>query len=205
MMTLLGAATTNVRKVTIALAELGQPHKEQRISLERKEQKESWFANMAPNTKVPVLKDGDLIVWESGAILMYLAEHYDTEHRILAAGGRSRIEALQWTFFQAAHIGPNLGRLNDQLVASEDQRIPGMMELFMDESMRLAAVLELHFADGREYLAGDYSIADIMHYPWLKAAIDMQVPALLEKTALVSWIERVSARPGVQQGMKSFS
>jgi len=206
MITLYGGPTTNVRKVTIALEELKLPYHPNHIMLHMGHQREDWFLAIAPNNKIPLIDDDDLgiQVWESGAILTYLADQYDPTARILAKSGQARYAALQGAFFQAAHIGPNLGRLNDQLTASDDEKIPGMMQLFYTEAVRLSEVLQRMLADKRPYIAGGYSIADIMHYPWLKAALDLQFPALLEKPLLVAWIERIGERPAVQKGMLAF-
>ncbi|MFK7731509.1 MAG: glutathione S-transferase family protein [Pseudomonadales bacterium] len=207
MITLYGGPTTNVRKVTIALEELELSYKAHHIRLDLKHQHQEWFLAMAPNHKIPLLDDSASAtrVWESGAILTYLTEQYDTEGKILAKSGQHRYTALQGAFFQAAHIGPNLGRLNDQLTASEDDKIPAMADLFYAEAIRLSEVLNRMLADSRPYLAINYSIADIMHYPWMKAALDLQFPALIEKPLLVEWIDRIGARPAVQRGMRSFS
>lgn len=206
MITLYGGPTTNVRKVTIALEELELEYKAHHIRLDLGNQREDWFVAMAPNNKIPLLDDDEakIQVWESGAILTYLSEHYDPDGRILAKTGQSRYSALQGAFFQAAHIGPNLGRLNDQLTAADDDKIPQMIELFYAEAVRLSEVLQRMLQDGRPYLAGEYSIADIMHYPWLKAAHDLQFPELVEKPTLVQWINRIGERPAVKRGMLAF-
>jgi len=207
MITLFGAPTTNVRKVSIALEELDLSYNPHPISLDKQQNHDDWFTELAPNNKIPLLADDatNIKVWESGAILTYLADQYDVDGRILAKSGAPRYAAIQASFFQAAHIGPNLGRLNDQLIAPEAEQIPGMVELFYAEAVRLSYVLERMLADQRPYLAGTYSIADIMHYPWLKAALDLSFPALLESTQVVDWINRVSERPAVKRGMASFS
>ncbi len=207
MITLYGGPTTNTRKVTIALSELGLDWTLREVSLAGKEQHEEWFLSLAPNNKIPVIEDGKtgFKIWESGAILTYLAEHYDDHGTLLAKSGQARYEALQGAFFQAAHIGPNLGRLNDQLTASEADKIPRMQALFYEEALRLARVLDRMLADGRLFLAGDYSIADIMHYPWLKAGLDLGFPALVEKPRLCDWLGRIGERPAVVEGMAALN
>ncbi|MBA4227314.1 MAG: glutathione S-transferase [Hyphomonas sp.] len=207
MITLYGGPTTNTRKVTIALSELGLDWTLREVSLARKEQHEPWFLSLAPNNKIPVIEDSKtgLKIWESGAILTYLAEQYDAHGTLLAKSGKARYEALQGAFFQAAHIGPNLGRLNDQLTASEADKIPRMQALFYEEAVRLTRVLDRMLADGRPFLAGDYSIADIMHYPWLKAGLDLGFPALTEKPGLKEWLGRIGERPAVAKGMAALT
>lgn len=206
MITLYGAGTTNTRKVAIALEELGLSHTPRRIRLDQAEQKEDWFLKRAPNNKVPFIEDDatDVDVWETGAILIYLADHYDPDGRILPKAGKARYAAIQSAFFQAAHIGPNLGRLNDQLTAPDDKKIPGMIALFAAEAVRLTEVLDRMLDDGRPFLAGEYSIADIMHYPWLKAALDMRFPAMMEKPRILQWLSRIAERPAVARGMAAF-
>ena len=206
MITVFGAATTNTRKVTIALEELGLPYTPQRIAIARAEQKEDWFLKRAPNNKVPFIEDDatGIDVWETGAILIYLADHYDPDGQILPKTGKARYAAIQSAFFQAAHIGPNLGRLNDQLTAPEDKKIPSMMALFLTEAVRLTEVLDRMLDDSRPYLAGEYSIADIMHYPWLKAALDMRFPAMMEKPRISNWLHRIAERHATGRGMAAF-
>lgn len=207
MITLYGGPTTNVQKVSIALEELGLQYATHRIRLDAGQQHESWYLSKAPNHKIPLLEDSEtnVSVWESGAILTYLADQYDSDANILAKAGQPRYEALQGAFFQAAHIGPNLGRLNDQLTAADADKIPGMLDLFNAEAVRLSEVLERMLIDERPYLAGNYSIADIMHYPWLAVALEREFPALVEKQRLVDWIERIGSRPAVQRGMLAFT
>jgi len=206
MITLFGGPTTNVRKVAIALEELDLKYERSPISLERKEQMETWFMKMSPNHKIPVLKDNahEQTVWESGAILVYLADKYDEKGLILPKSGNERYHALQFAFFQAAHIGPNLGRLNEQMMAPNDKKIPAMMEIFYAEAVRLTEVMDRMLADGRPFLAGDYSIGDIMHYPWLKAGMDIGFPAMLNKPRITEWLGRIGERPAVQKGMRAF-
>lgn len=206
MITLFGSRTTNTFKVAIALAELGLGWTSRRICLAEGEQHEDWFLALSPNNKIPVLHDDatDLTVYESGAILIYLAEQYDREGALLARSGAQRYAALQGVFFQAAHIGPNLGRLNDQLNADASGKIPQMQRLFHEEAVRLVSVMERMLADGREYLAGPYSLSDIMHYPWVKAGFDLGFPALIESRLIVGWLGRVAQRPAVKQGMSAF-
>jgi GST-like protein len=207
MITVYGAGTTNTRKVTIALEELGLPYRPRPVALDRAEQTAAWFLKCAPNNKVPFIEDDEsgITVWETGAILIYLADQYDPGGLILPKSGKERYAAVQSAFFQAAHIGPNLGRLNDQLTAPDDKKIPDMIDLFYAEAVRLTEVLDRMLDDERPFLAGDYSIADIMHYPWLKAALDMQFPAMMEKPRIPAWLNRIAERPAVQRGMTSFA
>ncbi len=204
MLTLYGDNTAiNVRKVTIALAELDLDYQTECIDRSRGDQLQESFMKFSPNARIPVLRDDEsnTTVWESGAILIYLCDQYDKAGLLLPRDGGARYGALQGTFFQAANIGPTLGRFNSQLTADEDDKIPGMLDIFLAETLRLTEVLDRILSDERPYIAGEYSIADIMHYPWLKAGLDMQFPALIEKPRLPAWLERIGDRPAVQAGM----
>jgi len=152
--------TPNGRKASIALEELGVPYEVRPVNLGANEQLKPEFLALNPNHKIPVLTDDSLVIWESGAILLYLAEKYG---KLLPADSKGRIAAIQYAFFQAGGIGPNLGRLGAQLRRPEGERNREMVQIFSDEVKRLIAVLERILAHGRLYLAGEYSIADIMH------------------------------------------
>jgi GSH-dependent disulfide-bond oxidoreductase len=203
MLTLYGDNTTNTHKVTIALAELDLDYKKVKVEMARDEQMQDWFIKLSPNHKFPVLNDDTtgVTVWESGAVLIYLCEQYDQDGWLLARDGVARYAALQGSFFQAANIGPTLGRLNNQLTAPDDKKIPGMLEQFYAEAVRLAEVMDRMLGDDRPFLAGDYSIADIMHYPWLKAGLDKGFPALVENPRLTAWLGRIGERAAVKKGM----
>lgn len=200
MMRLYTAHTPNGRKVQIALEELDLEYEPVQVDLGTGGARESWFLELCPNGKIPVLDDGGTVVWESGAILLYLAEKHDPERRLLSAEPRARWEAIQLAFFQAAGLGPNLGRLSEQLQRGEADRNAEMVQVLADEVSRILGVLERILDDGRLFLAGDYSIADIMHYPWLQPVLALGAPQLMGRPAVVEWIERVAARPAVKRG-----
>ena len=191
--------TPNGRKASIALEELGVPYEVHPVNLGANEQLKPDFLALNPNHKIPVLADDDLVVWESGAILLYLAEKYG---KLLPADRKGRLAAIQYAFFQAGGIGPNLGRLGAQLRKPEAERNREMVQIFSDEVKRLIGVLDRILADGRPYLAGEYSIGDIMHYPWLQPLQGLRAPMLMEQPRVVAWLERIGARPAVQRGMK---
>jgi len=195
------AGTPNGRKASIALEELGLDYEVRLVDLEADEQREEAFLRLNPNNKIPVLEDDGRVIWESGAILLYLGERYG-EGVILPKDPARRIEAIQYAFFQAGGIGPNLGRLGQALRAPEAERSPHWIEVFRKETERLVAVLERILSDGREYLAGEYSIGDIMHYPWLRVPLDLKAPELSSRPLVVAWMERIAARPAVARGMQ---
>lgn len=198
MIKLYTAATPNGRKVSIALEELGLDYETVWVHLDKEEQFKPEFLSMNPSRKIPVLDDDGQIVWESGAILMHLDAQYGG---LLPTDAAERTEALQFMFFQAAHVGPNLGRLGSQFNREESERNQEMIQIFLEESLRIFGVLDTVLADGREYLAGSYSAADMMTYPWLKAAHDAQAAFFTDFTKLAAWMERVAARPAVARGM----
>lgn len=190
--------TANCWKIHIALEELGLAYEPVSVPLESESRYEPWFEKLCPNNKIPVLEDDDgTVVWESGAILLYLAERHDPEGRILSADPKRRFEAIQYAFFQAAGLGPNLGRLSTQLRLREGERNAEMTALLVDEVDRIFGVLDRILADGRSFLAGEYSIADIMHYPWLQPVRALAAPQLMERPRVVEWIDRTGARPAV--------
>ena len=199
MIRLYTAPTPNCRRGSIALEELGLSYQVERVRLETGEQLTPAFLAKNPNNKVPVLDDDGLVVWESGAILLHLAEKHG---KLLPADPAGRIHAIQYAFFQNGGIGPNLGRLGAQLRKPAAERSVEMVELFGDEVSRLLAVLDRILEDGRPFLAGEYSIGDIMHFPWLEPLHALRAPPLMDQPHVVRWVERIAERPAVQRGMK---
>ncbi len=194
------AATPNGRKISIALEELGLDYEVARVNLQQEEQKQPGFLALNPNHKIPVLEDDGLVIWESGAILLHLGEERDPEGRILPKERKTRKEAIQYAFFQTGGVGPNLGRLAAAL-RKEGEKNAEMIEIFGGEMARLLQVIDRILADGREYLAGPYSIGDIMHYPWLKPLYDLGGAGIKELPRVCAWMDRIGARPAVAKGM----
>jgi GST-like protein len=200
MLALYTWTTPNGRKISIALEELGLPYEVRKVDLQANAQMKPEFLALNPNHKIPVLDDDGLVIWESGAILLHLGEKHDPKGVILSKDPRKRMAAIQYAFFQAGGIGPNLGRLGAAL-RKEGEKNKEMIQIFSGEVARLIGVLESILSDGRPYLAEDYSIGDIMHYPWLRAVYDLKMPDLLKQKNAVAWIERIAARPAVEKGM----
>jgi len=198
MIKLYTAPTPNGRKVSVALEELGLRYETVWVKLTEGQQNTPEFTKMNPNKKIPVLEDDGQVVFESGAILIHLAEKHG---KLLPSEPTARDRVLEMVFFQAAHVGPNLGRLGQQINRPEAERNNEMIQIFFEESTRVFGVLDTVLASGREHLAGDYSIADIMTYPWIKAAFDAQAGLVTPFKSLTAWIERVGARPAVKRGM----
>ena len=193
------AVAPNGRKVSIALEELSLPYEVVAVDLASGEQNQEAFLALNPNNNIPVIDDDGQIVWESGAILLHLAEKYGG---LLPEDPRGRMEAIQYAFFQTGGIGPNLGRLGGELRKPEEERNPEMLEIFAAEVDRLFGVLDRILADGRDYLAREYSIGDIMHYGWLGMALELKLPLLMKHESVVAWLERIASRPAVQRGMQ---
>jgi len=193
--------TPNGYKISIALEELGIPYDVHPVNLTKNEQMTPAFLKLNPNHKIPVIEDDGQVIWESGAILLHLGEKHDKKGVILSKDPRKRMEAIQYAFFQTGGVGPNLGRLGAAL-RKEGEKNQEMITIFSTEMARLYGVLDRILADGREYLAGDYSIGDIMHYPWLRFVLNLKAPDLMKLPRVVAWLERIGARPAVKRGLE---
>ncbi len=199
MIDLYTAATPNGFKVSIALEELGLPYALKLVDLRNGAQFEPDFLRISPNNKIPAIVDRDardLAIFESGAILLYLAEKTG---RLLPKTGPARYAALQWLFFQVGGVGPTLGQLNHFANYAVD-KLPYAIARFTAEAKRLCGVADRHLA-GSRYLAGDeYSIADIANLPWLLGYGRLGVdPA--ELPHLTRWIGELKARSAVERGL----
>ena len=197
MIDLYTAATPNGWKVSIALEELGLPYQVHPIRLEKLEQKEPWFLALNPNGRIPAIVDrsnGDFPVFESGAILIYLAERTG---RLLPLEPKPRSIVLQWLMFQMGGLGPMQGQAN-VFFRYAPEKIQYAIERYQNETRRLYAVVDARLADN-EYLAGEYSIADIATWPWVSihAWAGLEIGDLPN---LARWLEAVGKRPAVQKG-----
>jgi len=199
MIDLYTASTPNGWKASIMLEEIGLPYEVKPIRLDRQEQKQDRFLEINPNGRIPVIVDrdeDDFAVFESGAILIYLAEKTG---RLLPADPRGRSRVLQWLMFQMSGIGPMQGQAN-VFFRYAPEKIPFAIDRYQRETRRLYEVLEGALAK-REYLAGDYSIADIATWPWVRihgwAGVEIDGLPNLQR-----WLERVGERPAVAAGWK---
>jgi GST-like protein len=207
MITLYTWTTPNGRKVPIMLEELGWPYQVQTVNLGRDEQYAPEFLKISPNNKIPAIvdpdaQDGPLAIFESGAILTYLAEK---SGRFLAPSGPERFRALEWLHWQIGSLGPMLGQLG-YFAKRAEEKTPAAIDRFTEECERLLGVMERRLAQS-PYLGGDaYSIADIAAYPWTVAATTfLQEPlarSLADKEAIRRWLQAVGERPAVQRGMQ---
>src|SRR5829696_61481 len=198
MIDLYTAATPNGWKVSIALEELGLPYRVHVLDLGSGAQKEPWFTAINPNGRIPAIVDGeadDFAVFESGAIMVYLAEKTG---RLLPSDPKGRSRVMQWLMFQMGGVGPMMGQAN-VFTRYFPEEIPSVIDRYRRESRRLFEVLDRQLAD-REWLAGDYSIADIANWCWVQIypwpGISVEGLGHLER-----WLEAVRARPAVQKGV----
>jgi GSH-dependent disulfide-bond oxidoreductase len=194
--TLFTAPTPDGYKISIALEELGLAYEVRTLDLAKGEQKQADFLKLNPNGKVPCLIDDGFAVMESGAILVWLAEK---SGQLLPADLRARSEALQWLMLQVGGLGPMMGQAN-LFGHYWPEKLPAVQARYLGEVQRLFAILDARLA-GRDYLAGDYSIADIAHFCWVRTAGWTGVD-IAPFPHLSAWIERIAARPAVQRGLK---
>ncbi len=198
MITLYTAATPNGRKVSIFFEETGMPYTVKAIDLAAGEQKQEWFLKLNPNGRIPAIVDheaGDFAVFESGAILIYLAEKTG---KFLPADAQGRSTVIQWLMFQMGGVGPMQGQSN-VFYRYAPEKIPYAIERYQRETRRLYEVLDRRLA-AAPFLAGAYSIADMATYPWVHAHewSGISVEGLQH---LQRWLREVGARSGVQRGM----
>ncbi len=196
MIELYTATTPNGRKVSIALEELGLPYEVRPVKLKLLEQKEPWFLAINPNGRIPAIVDNGFPVFESGAILTYLAEKTG---RLMPTDLEGRSRVMQWLMFQMGGLGPMQGQSN-VFFRYFPEKIPSVIARYRNEAQRLYGVMDARLADN-EFLAGDYSIADIACYPWI-AQHDWSGVDLRSLPHLSRWYDAMGARPAVQRGME---
>ena len=200
MITLYTAPTPNGHKASITLEELAIPYKTVGIELGKAVQKEPWFLAINPNGRIPALVDhdaGDFPVFESGAIMLYLCEK-DGSGRLLPKDPKGRSRVIQWLMFQMGGVGPMQGQAN-VFFRYFPEKIPAAISRYQNETRRLYTVLDTQLAQN-EWLAGDYSIADIANWGWVRAhawaGVDID-----DLPNLSRWNEAVAARPACQRGV----
>jgi glutathione S-transferase/GST-like protein len=200
MIDLYTAATPNGYKASITLEELEIPYDLRVLDLAGGEQKQPWFLAINPNGRIPAIVDrgnGDFPVFESGAIMLYLAERAG---RLLPADEKARSRVIQWLMFQMGGLGPMMGQANVFTRYFPDKIQPAI-DRYLRESRRLLEVLDRHLAEN-EYLAGDYSIADIANFAWARIhawpGVDVTGLGNLER-----WLADIEARPAVQRGLQA--
>ena len=189
------AATPNGWKISIALEEMRLPYEVRVIDFATQEQKADWYVRLNPNGRIPTLVDEDgFTVFESGAILIYLAEKTG-QFLPRDAHGRSRV--IQWLMFQMSGVGPMMGQAN-VFLRYFPEKIPAVIERYQREVTRLFGILDRQLAS-HEYIAGEYSIADMALWPWV-SGYDYSAVGIDEFSSLKRWLALVGARPAVQAG-----
>lgn len=188
--------TPNGHKITIFLEEVGLPYNLIPINIGAGDQFKPEFLKISPNNRIPAIIDrqpadgGEPIsVFESGAILLYLAEKTG---KLIPADLRDRVEVLQWLFWQMGGLGPMAGQ-NHHFSQYAPEKIPYAINRYVNETGRLYAVLDKRLSD-REFVAGEYSIADIAIYPWI-VPYERQSQKLEDFPNLQRWFEAIKARP----------
>ncbi|RCX10139.1 glutathione S-transferase family protein [Extensimonas vulgaris] len=199
MIDLYTAGTPNGHKVSIALEELGLPYELKVLDLAKNEQKSPEFLAINPNGRIPAIVDhdeDDFAVFESGAILIYLAEKTG---RLMPTDRKGRSRVIQWLMFQMGGVGPMMGQAN-VFYRYFPEKIQPVIDRFQGECKRLFRVLDGHLKD-HEYLAGDYSIADIANWAWVRthrwSGIEID-----DLPHLKRWRDAIRARPAVQRGIE---
>lgn len=198
MIDLYTAATPNGRKVSIVLEEMELPYELQVIDLGAGDQKQPEYLRLNPNGRIPTIVDrdnDDFAVFESGAILWYLAEKTG---QFLPQNPKSRSEVLQWLMFQMGGIGPMQGQAN-VFRNYFPERIAAVTQRYQNETRRLYEVLDTRLA-GREFLVDDYSIADIANFAWVRS-YEWAGVEMTGLDNLPGWLERITQRPAVQRGL----
>ncbi|NMM25834.1 MAG: glutathione S-transferase [Glaciimonas sp.] len=198
MIELFTAATPNGHKISIALEELQLPYTMRVLDFGKLEQKQTEFLAINPNGRIPAIVDhaaGDFAVFESGAILIYLAEKTG---KLMPSDPRGRSDVLQWLMFQMGGIGPMMGQAN-VFYRYFPEKIQPAIDRYQGECTRLFRVLDGHLKD-HEYLAGDYSIADIANWAWVRthrwSGVSVEAFPHLKR-----WLALIRARPAVQRGI----
>ena len=194
-------STPNGRKASVMLEECALPYNLRPINIGRNEQFAPDFVKINPNSKIPAIVDSDgpdgrpIAVFESGAILIYLAEKTG---KFMPKDARARMGALQWLMFQMGGVGPMFGQAH-HFLRFAPEKIPYAMERYSKETRRLYGVLDARLKE-TPYLAGEYSIADIATYPWV-ARHEWHMVDLKAFPAVKRWYDAIGARPAVAKGM----
>lgn len=192
--------TPNGHKITIFLEEAGLPYRIIPVDISKGDQFKPDFLKIAPNNRIPAIVDtepadgGDPIsIFESGAILEYLA---DKTGKFLPKEPRARVDVLQWLFWQMAGLGPMAGQ-NHHFVQYAPERIAYAMDRYVNETNRLYGVLDKQLA-GRDFVAGEYSIADMAIYPWI-VPYKKQKQSLESFANLKRWFDAMAQRPAIKR------
>ena len=193
--------TPNGWKITIFCEEAGVPYKIVPVNISRGDQFAPSFLEISPNNRMPAIVDPDgpngkpIALFESGAILIYLAEKHG---RFLSKEPHARHDAIQWLMWQMGNVGPMFGQAG-HFTRYAPEKIPYAIDRYTNEARRLCRVLDRRLAD-REFVAVEYSIADMAIFPWVHA-LEKLMGGFAEVPNAAAWVERLRARPAVQKGL----
>ncbi|KAL4892717.1 glutathione S-transferase [Aspergillus ambiguus] len=199
--TLYTSPTSNGHKVSVVLEELGLPYNVQAIDLVKEEQKQEWFLKINPNGRIPAITDGAQRIFESGAIMQYLVDKYDTERKISYAPGTPEYyEQLSWLMWQVSGLGPMQGQAN-HFTCFAPVRSDYSIQRYKNETKRLYSTIEARLRES-PYLAGEkYTIADIACVGWIRVAPVILDIDLNEWPTLKKWLDSILQREAVKKGM----
>lgn len=185
----------NMKKISLMLRETGLSYMEKYPDRQDDGKFTDDFQAISPNGTFPVIRDEDngVVVFESGAILYYLAEK---SGRLLSTDIETRAETMKWLMFEAANMGPVMGELFHYLVKGTDEIAASHLQRYKDKVAKFCSILNVHLAQ-RDYLCGEYSIADVALYPWHVALEDMADVDLNDYPHLIKWAERINKHPAV--------
>lgn len=191
-------STPNGWKVSVMLEEIGMPYTAHHVDIMQGEQKQDWFLKLCPNGRIPAIVDrdnDDFALFESGAIMLYLAEK---SGRLMPRDDKGKSRVTQWLMFQMAGIGPMMGQSN-VFFRYFPEKLPSAIARYHNECRRLYEVLDRQL-EGRDYLCDDYSIADIANWCWVRIYFwgGSRIDGL---DNLGAWLERLEARPACQRGI----
>lgn len=189
-------STPNGRKVSIALEEMELPYSVHAVDISKDEQFAPAFLKISPNNRIPAIVDTDngQALFESGAILMYLAEKTG---QFMPTDAKARWACVQWLMWQMGGVGPMLGQVH-HFVKYNKGKAPYAEERYLKEAHRLYGVLDRQLAQ-TEYVAGDYSVADMSIWPWI-SRFEWQTIDLKQYSNVLRWYKAIAARPAVQRG-----
>ncbi len=206
MLNLYTWGTPNGRKLTILVEELGIPYTLHPVNIGKNEQFDPEYLKISPNNKIPAIVDedaegGPISLFESGAIMIYLA---DKHGRFLPQRGNDRYSVIQWLMWQMGGLGPMLGQLG-WFALSAPEPTPLALDRYRKEADRLLGVLDKRLSETMHVGGEEYSIADMAVYPWIAQyrvrVKDEMEPLLQKRPYILSWVDRVASREAVQRGM----
>ncbi|KAL1606146.1 Glutathione S-transferase 2 [Paraconiothyrium brasiliense] len=209
--TLYTEGTPNGLKASIVLEELGLEYKVVTLDFSAHEQKEPWFLEINPNGRIPALTDQDtsgreLKIFESGAILLYIVDTYDKEHKIsYPYGTKEHWETVSWLMWQMGGIGPMQGQANHftlRILGYAPEKLKYPIDRYVNETHRLYRTLDRQLArNGTGYIVGDrLTVADIAIWPWVAAHNFSGLPSIDKYTEIKKWFENLLQRPGFEAG-----